>query len=91
MNLRFTRSALADLGEIRAYLSVHYPGTQPAVERRLQNVLSRIATFPQSGCQIIGRPGVRMAPLIRYPNKTVYRVTPGGVEILRIHHTARSV
>ncbi len=42
MNLRFTRSALADLEEIRAYLSVHYPGTQPAEVRRLQTVLSRI-------------------------------------------------
>jgi len=32
---------------------------------------------------------VRVVPLIRYPYKIFYRVTPQAVEILYIHHASR--
>jgi len=39
--------------------------------------------------EVIQRPGVRVAPFIRYPYKIFYRVTSGAVEILHVHHAAR--
>ena len=39
--------------------------------------------------RVIERPGVRVAPLVRYPYNVFYRVIADAVEILHIHHTSR--
>jgi len=53
-----------------------------AVERR-------IGRWPQSAREVVGRAGVRVVPLIRYPYKIFYRVMPDAVEVLHIRHSAR--
>jgi len=49
MRVIFTEPALADVEDIREYLSAHYPFTMPSVERRIQVVLNHIASWPKSG------------------------------------------
>jgi len=85
----FTAAAVEDLSDIADYLAAHYPNANPFVERRLHVVLARIARHPESAQWVAERPEVRMAPLVRYPYKIFYRITPEAVEILHIHHAAR--
>jgi toxin ParE1/3/4 len=85
----YTDPALRDLDEITAWLKQHHPGLGRAVERRLEVIVAHIAHWPESMRRSLNRPGVRMAPLGRYPYKIFYRVHEDIVEILHIHHTAR--
>lgn len=89
MKVVFTAAALADLRSIAAYLAANYPAAAVAVDRRLRLVITRIARWPESSQRVIERPGVRVAPLVRYPYNVFYRVTADAVEILHIHHTSR--
>jgi toxin ParE1/3/4 len=89
MNIVFTRAAASDLQELAAYLSAHNAEAALAIERRLHLVLARVARWPQSAQQVVGRPGVRAVPLVRYPYIIFYRALPDAIEILHIQHTAR--
>ena len=46
MKIVYTAAALDDLNEIGDWLSEHYPAVAPAVERRIHNVIARIAQWP---------------------------------------------
>ncbi len=89
MKVVFTAAAIEDLGDIAAYLAAHYPNVAPAMERRIRIVIARVARWPESAQRVIDRPDVRVVPLVRYPYKIFYRITPDAVEILHIHHTSR--
>jgi toxin ParE1/3/4 len=89
MNVIYTDEALRDLDEILAYIATNYPTAYAPFEKRLQTTVTRIGAWPESAAMVTERSGVRVVPLIRYPYKVFYRVTPNGVEILHIHHAAR--
>jgi toxin ParE1/3/4 len=89
MKVVYTAGALRDLDEIGDWLSDHYPTIAPAVERRIHNVIARIAQWPQSVRRSAKYPGVRVVPVGRYPYRIFYKVTADTVEILHIHHSAR--
>lgn len=89
MKVVYTVEALADLDGILRYIANHYPAISEAFENRLHAVVARISRWPESAQEVAERPGVRMAPLIRYPYKIFYRISNETVEILYIHHAAR--
>ncbi len=89
MRVVFTDEALRDLDGILAYIALHYPPVLPAFERRFTAVLTRLGQWPESTQEVSQRPGVRMAPLIRYPYKIFYRISGDTIEILHIHHAAQ--
>jgi len=89
MKVVYTAGARSDLDEIGEWLSGHYPTIAPAVERRIHNVIARIAQWPQSARRSAKYPGVRVVPIGRYPYKIFYRVTANTIEVLHIHHSAR--
>ena len=89
MKVVYTAGALKDLDEIGDWLSDHYTTVAPAVERRIHNVIARIAQWPQSARRSAKYPGVRVVPVGRYPYRIFYKVTADIVEILHIHHSAR--
>ncbi len=89
MKLAYTDEALEDLDGILAYIASHYPTIYEAFRIRLQSVIARIVRWPDSAQEVIGRPGVRVAPLIRYPYKVFYRNSGEAIEILYIHHVAQ--
>lgn len=89
MKVVYTAAALDDLNDISDWLAINYPAVAPAVERRIHGVVARIARWPESARRSAKRPGVRVAPLGRYPYKIFYRVTADAVEILHIHHATR--
>lgn len=89
MMVVWTADALKDLAEIADYVAIHYPRIGPAVENRIRAVVARIARWPESARPSVGRPGVRVAVVGRYPYKIFYRLTRDAVQILHVHHVAR--
>jgi toxin ParE1/3/4 len=89
MKVVYTAGARSDLDEIGEWLSDHYPTIAPAVERRIHNVIARIARWPESARRSAKYPGVRVVPIGRYPYKIFYRVTADTIEVLHIHHSGR--
>ena len=89
MKLVFTDEALADLDGILAFIASNYPTIYDAFQNRLQSVLARIGDWPESAQEVADRPGVRVAPLIRYPYQVFYRTTASVIEVLSIHHASR--
>ena len=90
MKVVYTDVALRDLDEILTYVATNYPTIAAAFVARLRMIERRIGRWPESAAEVEQRPGVRMAPFIRYPYKVFYRVVGDAVEILHIHHAARS-
>jgi toxin ParE1/3/4 len=90
MKVIYTAAARRDLEDITIWLKVNYPGVGAAVERRLRIVVAHIGRWPESMRRSMHRPGVRVAPLGRFPYKIFYRVRNDTIEILHIHHTARA-
>ncbi len=89
MRVVYTAEALADLDGIFDYIANHYPAISEAFQNRLHAVTTRVARWPESAQEVRERPGVRIAPLIRYPYKIFYRISGETVEILHVHHAAR--
>lgn len=89
MKVVYTDEALHDLDDILRYIAANFPAAYQSFELRLRAVERRIGQLPHGARQVAERPGVRVVPLLRYPYKIFYRVTPEAVEILHIHHAAR--
>ena len=89
MRISWTEAALADLDEILDYTSVHSPTAVTPLLRRVDAVLARISSRPESARRVLNRTGVRIVPLIRYPFKIYYQIETDRILILHIHHTSR--
>jgi toxin ParE1/3/4 len=68
MRVVYTAEALADLDGILDYIANYYPAISGAFQNRLHAVVARIARWPESAQEVAERPGVRVAPLVRYPH-----------------------
>jgi toxin ParE1/3/4 len=90
MNVEYSRRALADLRNISAY-HLHSNGDRVAseIEARIRDVVARIARSPGSAPPVVGRQGVRVVLLLRYPYKIFYKPIGGTIRIVHIRHTAR--
>ena len=89
MKVVYTAEALRNLEAILEYIAAHLPAAYEGFEARLNAIERRIGQFPHSAREVIGRPGVRVVPMLRYPYKFFYQVNMDVVEILHIHHGAR--
>jgi toxin ParE1/3/4 len=90
MRVVYSPRAIRDLERIGAYYrSVADNRIAEAIAKRIERVIDRLAHRPQSAPAVIGRPGVRVVLVARYPYKIFYRLRGDAVEILHIRHTAR--
>ena len=89
MKVVYSRLALAELDEIFADIRSKSPLGATRVEARLLHVIEQITKHPESAQRVAGWSDIRRAPLIRYPYVVYYRVTEGGITILRILHGKR--
>ena len=89
MRVIYTEPALKELDAVLTYIKSENPRAAVAVETRIRAVVARIANYPESARRVLQRPGIRVSPLVRYPYKIFYLVTPEAVEILHIHHSSR--
>ena len=90
MNVEYSRRAVADIRKISAYSrQIFGEAVASALEQRIRSLVQRLAQAPESAPRVEGRPGVRVAQLIRYPYKIFYRVMDDRIRIIHIRHTAR--
>lgn len=87
MNIRWTRSALANLQAIADHIAHDNPVRASSFVGEIKTKTERLADFPAMGRP--GRvPGTR--ELVVHQNYVVpYRVKDGVVQILRVQHVAR--
>lgn len=88
MSVRYTRDALRDLDQISSYLADHDPAVAAALLDAVDAVVARLARFPFSA-QATEMPGVRAAPVLRYPYIVFYTAEAGDVVIHYVRHAAR--
>ena len=69
MKVVYTDEALHDLDDIVRFLAREFPTVRHSFELRLRAIERRIGQWPESAQQVAGRPGVRVAPLVRFPYK----------------------
>ena len=89
MKVEFTKRAVSDLSKVSADSGVFGEAVLLAVEARIRDVVAHIAAHPESAAPVVQRPGMRVAPLIRYPYRIFYRVLEDRVRIVHIRHTSR--
>jgi toxin ParE1/3/4 len=90
MRIEYSQRAVADLRKISADSPRAFgERVAEALEARIRSVAERIAREPLSSPEVEQRPGMRVAPLVRYPFKIFYRILNDRVRILHIRHSAR--
>jgi toxin ParE1/3/4 len=86
--LRYTRQALADLDEARAFITLDRPAAAQAIGERLRSAVEALRMFPERG-----RPGrvpeTRELVVPGTPFIVAYRVAGQEIWILGIIHGAR--
>jgi toxin ParE1/3/4 len=89
MKVEFTTRATYDLRKVAADSRAFGDTVTLAVEARIRDVIAHIAAHPESAQPVAERPGMRVAPLIRYPYRIFYRVLEDRIRIVHIRHTSR--
>jgi toxin ParE1/3/4 len=89
MLIKWTRTALASVDEIAAFITKDNPSRATSFALELQASVTKLQSHPGLGSA--GRvPGTR--ELVLHKNYiAIYRVRGDDVEILRLHHSARAV
>ena len=65
MKVRYSPRAVADLRKVSLGTRVFGEVVSAAVEVRIREVVARIAQAPESARRLIGRPAVRVVPLVQ--------------------------
>jgi toxin ParE1/3/4 len=89
MKIAFSPRAVADLTAIADYLVERSPQGVMAIERRIRDVVERLAEFPSIGRRVMQRPGVRVMPLGRYPYLIFYTAVENELVVLHVRHASR--
>lgn len=88
MTLRFTRRALRQIEEVRAYIHQHDPQASNRIVARIGEAIEGLTLHPQRGRP--GRvPGTRELVVSRTPYLVAYRVVDASIEVLAVLHGAR--
>ena len=92
MRVEYSTRSVADIREIADHYSTRNDiATAERITARIREVVARVARLPHSGRPVVERPGVRVAPLLRYRYNVFYSYAPDAdrVRILHIRHTSR--
>lgn len=88
MRVRFTATAFAELNDIRDYIAKDNPTAAKAVVLRVEQVIARIAQYPQIAREI-DPSGVRVFPVGPFPYLIFYTVGEEEVIIRNVRHGRR--
>jgi toxin ParE1/3/4 len=90
MTVDYAKRATSDLSAIgAASLQQYGPIVAAEIETFFHHVIAQIAIDPSSRPQLVGRRGIHVAVLVRYPFKIFYRVLDDHIRILHVRHTAQ--
>jgi len=89
MIVRYTRQAIADLDEARAYIALDRPAAARAMAARIRAAIEGLRQFPERGRP--GRvPGTRELVVPGTPFIVPYRIKARRIEILGVLHGTRA-
>lgn len=88
MKVRFTATAFAEINEIHDYIAKDNPTAAKAVILRVEQVIARIARFPNIA-RVIDPSGVRVFPVAPFPYLLFYTVEAHEVIIRNVRHGRR--
>jgi toxin ParE1/3/4 len=91
MRVEYSKRATADLHKVSADSRAFGEMVAAAVEVRIREIIAQLSEYPKGRPQVIERPGVYVAALVRYPYKIFYRIFGDRVKILHIRHTSREL
>jgi toxin ParE1/3/4 len=90
MKVEYSNRAVADLRNISADTRRAFGDrVAEALEARIRAVVEHISRQPWIAPEVEQRPGLHVAPLVRYPFKIFYRVFEDRVRIQHIRNTSR--
>jgi len=89
MKVRWLKEGTRLLRRVHARIREENPAAALMVVDRIEQLVKRLATFPESG-RVGHVPRTRELVVPGLPYLVVYRLTPDAVEILRVFHTARN-
>lgn len=89
MALKWTRTALRNLDDIATYIALDKPAEAARFVKELRTAMEKLQSFPGMGRS--GRVSGTRELVLHANYLAIYRVRGGDVEILRIHHVARSL
>ena len=88
MIVRYTRRAVADLDEARAYIALNRPQAAEAMALRIREAIEGLREFPERGRP--GRvPGTRELVVPRTPFVVPYRISGQDIQVLAVLHGKR--
>lgn len=89
MRIRYTKLALADIGEAKVYIDRDDPAAAARAIGRVRAAVANLAKHPE-----LGRPGriqgTRELVVPRTPFVVPYRIVDGGIEVLGVIHGRRA-
>ena len=90
MTVEYSEQAVLDLYKISESSKREY-GNETALQlsAHIRKLIEQISADPESRSNVVQRPGVRVAALVRYPFKLFYQVSDGAIRILHIRHTSQ--
>ena len=89
MKIIFSSRAEDDLESIIEFLLDNYPSVYTSFVLRMDVVFRKILEWPRIATRVVGQKDIHVIPMVRYPYKIFYKVTPDGIEILQVSHDAR--
>lgn len=93
MRITYLSLAIADLAEIRAYITANYPNLVQPVGTKLRNSLNGLAQFPNLGKpgRVFGTRELIIPKVGKSTYVAIYRVIGDEVQILRVLAGARNI
>jgi plasmid stabilization system protein ParE len=88
VRLRYTRSALADLDEVLAYISARSPQGAKRVQARIKAVTNLLLRYPRIGTTT-DDPDIRRMTASPYPYLVFYQPTESEIILHAVRHGAR--
>ena len=88
MKLRYTPSALADLGAILDHIAAHSPQGARRMQARIQSLLDLLLRHPHAGVRT-DDPAIRRLTTSPHPYLIFYEATESEIIIHAVRHAAR--
>lgn len=89
MRVRYTKSALAEIGEILSYIAKDNPLAADEVAAVLGATVRRLSQYPRLAIET-DDPEVRIMPMLPYRYLIFYTVDQDSIIIRNVRHSARA-
>jgi toxin ParE1/3/4 len=90
MKIRYRRTALADLANIRAFIAASNPHAARRVVGEIRGRIDRLSLFPEK-YRAGPVEGTRKLVVAKYGYIVTYRIEPAEISIIAVFHAAQNL